>query len=621
MSRRPFRHLPRALALAAVASAGAFPCPAAAFEPEEVRSILWNPPDPQDHPGWPGVIAAHQTHHVFLGNGNGTVEEHLFVAVFDPAAEHPLVHRWETEVDRRLQFLQVLAARRHRGEEALDLGQDDWDESPIPGASPEAYPARRRFTVRYPDLQPGDVMEIHVRVTIQTDPTRVPVLWGVEPLTSSLPVVERQILLTAPTAMAFVNVVIGWPAHVLKYYKGEVIHHDLHTGHLPAWPAGAGTCGDETGPPRFVYSSAASWERTGYIIGREYEWALSTATLEIGEKARDLTKGMATSREKLNALLEYMTSQIGSAPEPSPLLSYWPRPATESFESGWVDRYDWIALLGAMTFRVGLPAEIRFVAPRQAWVDPDVPALAQLTNPTLKVHLPDEGRDVWIDPRRAPAGISVRPFPGAITTLLPQGRDADIDSFPPLTAAETRFVVDLDIRETNGLLSGDGRSEGTGLGASWALRRNDDSGAPPLVGSWLPIDAPVTTEEWLTSSASATFRWQEAAGSPNDDRTARLAALLPPLRGGAAPGDTTGICPEGPLTLTTTIRFPEDWTAGPGPAAWDGAFACGSWRIARSQGAGGRTVLEETVVWETTEGCRADLGDLARARSAALGLP
>jgi hypothetical protein len=599
--------------------------PARGFEPAEVRAIVWNEPDQADYPGHPGVILAHQTHRNHKGNASGTLEEHFLAVVFDPEASH--LDSWEIDLDHRLQFVEVLAARRYRGDEALDLDKSHWEETPPPGVPNDTYPQRRRFVIRYPDLQPGDIVEAHVRVNIGWDPERAPVLWGVEPLAAELPVVERQVLLTVPPALGLVTAIQGWEAPIRRTYRGATVTYDLHTGHLPAYRPGQGTCSGESPPPRFVYTSAPDWTGTAKVLAREFNWASESATAAVRDSARRLIRDLPSTRERLLALLGLMDRAIHQAPDPTPLLRYWPRPAADSFEEGGADPQDWVCLLKALCTRAGLPSDVLLVSAKPGWLLEDTPNPFHFQHMALKVRLTDEEQDVIIDPLRKPAGLRVRPFPGKVKTFIPDAAKG-LDSLAAIPPEQTQFNVDLYVDPATSAqeppLHGRGAASGTGLGAAWLVqhlaKESIHRESFPQMRGWRPLleDPTGTTleQDWRESSAHATFRWKGSRIEAQDVGH-HLLQLLPLWRVG---DDSTGYCPEGPLTLTTRLHFPGTWLAGSQLRTWDGSFGCGTWRLELGFTGDGEASLEETVVWSDVAGCPGKLEGLAEARREALGL-
>lgn len=594
------------------------------FEPAEVRAILWNRPSQADYPGQPGVVLAHQTHRIYNGNASGSLEEHFIATVFDPEASG--LDRWEIDVDRRLQFVEVLAARRYRGEDVLDLDSSHWEELPQPGVPKDAYPFRHRFTIHFPDLMPGDVVEARVLIHIETDPKRYPTLWGIVPLAADLPVVERQFLLTAPQAIELSTSLEGWKAPMRRIYR-DMVTYDLHTGHIPALGPGQGTCPGEPGVPSFAYTGVAGWSEAGRILGREFRWGAETASVAIRDSARTAIRGVSSSAERLAALLEIMDRQIQLAPQPSSLLRYWPRPAAWSFREKCADPTDWSCLLSALCTRAGLPSEVVLISNRAGR------PLGKGANPflfphvALKVHLADEGRDAIIDPLRAPAGLRVRPFPGEIRTYVPTSEDS-VDSLGPLPAGETSFIVDLYVEPESsgdgGLWGGRAVASGSGLGAAWLVQHltegvHAQENFAQMTG-WRPdFDDPEGAsleKSWKESTAQATFRWVEVADSTRaPEAGSRLRRFLPLWR---VADDSTGYCPEGPLSLTTRLHFPGAWMQKSQLRTWEGDFECGAWSLQLGFSGAGEASLEETVVWNGVEGCSGVIAGLGQARREAL---
>jgi hypothetical protein len=596
---------------------------APAFEPAEVRAILANAPDPEAYPGQPGVILAHQTFRRYEGSGAGILEEHVLARIFEPS-EAVGLRTWEVDLDRRLQFAEVLAARIYRGGDTLELGPEDWEEIPV-GEPPRAYPLRHRFVIRYPGLQPGDIVEAHVRIHMQRDPTRFPILWGEEILVGRYPVRERQILISVPTAARFQWKVLGWEGRALPTYRGAVTVWDYHTGNLPAWTPGQGTCPTDEGLPRFLYTTASSWESAARIVGREFQWASTTGNVAIEDSVAAVLRGLVGARERLLALLELMDRRVGLAPVPSLTLRYWPQPASDTFDQGWADPADWICLLRNMVRRAGLPHELLLVAPRADRFLPELPTPFQFPYVALKIRLPDEARDVWVDPLRRGGGLDVRPYPGSVVVLNPLSKDAEPVRLDPLEPAQTRWEAEFLLPPGGTTVQGLWRA--TGAAGAWLRSQSRTPGwelVPTALGwSWhpgLPALPPgarrrptLVLETWARSRTEVRATWDaKDAASPEG-----LLSLLPAWLG--AGGDSLGICPEGPMEVATRIRFPSALLPEARRGRWEGRGPCASWQLTL-EARDGEVVLEERIRWTLDLPCSPRLGDLGKARALALGL-
>jgi hypothetical protein len=376
-----------------------------------------------------------------------------------------------------------------------------------------------------------------------------------------------------------------------------------------------------------VYTSTPDWKGTAKVLAREFKWASETATEAVRDSARGLIREHPSSRDRLLALLGLMDRAIHQAPNPSPLLRYWPRPAALSFEEGGADPLDWVCLLKSLCTRAGLPSDVLLVSTKPDWLLGDTPNPFHFPHMALKVRLTDEEEDVLIDPLRKPAGFRVRPYPGRIKTFIPDVAKG-LDSLDAIPAERTQFQVDLYVdpaaSTAEAPLHGRGTASGTGLGAAWLVQHLAEDSVHkesfPQMRGWRPLlgDPNGTTleQDWGESSAHATFRWK-GNGVEARDAGHRLRELLPLWR---VDDDSTGYCPEGPLTLTTRLHFPGTWLAGSQLRTWEGSFGCGTWRMELGFTGDGEASLEETVVWSDVAGCPGKLEGLAEARREALGL-
>ncbi|MBU1702079.1 MAG: DUF3857 domain-containing protein [Candidatus Eisenbacteria bacterium] len=605
---------------------------APAFDDVEVGAILRNPIEASDFPGYPGVIMAHQSYREITGSGSGLSEEHLIGRIFDPEEAESSLGQWSTDLDRELQFIEVVRARIYRGDEIKELGPDSWDESPLPGVPEKGYPKRTRFTIHFQDIRSGDLVEIHTKIHITPDPERYPVAWGVYPLCRELPIVERQIILSAPVASKIMTKIQSWPGQVARTYKGSILLYGFHTGNLPALGSLEGTIDPEEGPPCFMFSNMENWERVGFILAREFEWATTTASVGIQDSVRAFTKGKSTSRERLLALLDLMDQKIGRAPLPSDLLRYWPRSAAATFSSRWADPQDWICLLRAMGSYVGLPSQVEMIAPRADWVQEDNANPQQLPHIALKIRLPDEGTNLLIDPLRRPAGLEVSPFPGSFYGLAPIPKNPITEIGEPLPADRTRLTLDLSWDPAGGSdeWTGSAHIEGTGMAAAWIVQNlggwHSEYDVPLPVGAgWEPIldstPPPTLVENWAASSATTEFRWRQPLRRAGEDSPAvRILSLLPTWRDLLETTPSSSLRPEGPMTWTTRLQIPSEFCPGAGNNTWNETSKCGSWKISMSLGEGSTLQFEEVLVWEPGEGCTGTLQGLEAARRKTLGI-
>jgi tetratricopeptide (TPR) repeat protein/transglutaminase-like putative cysteine protease len=148
-------------------------------------------------------------------------------------------------------------------------------------------------------------------------------------------------------------------------------------------------------------TSFASWEE----IRKWYNGLLSSrvvVTPEISAKAGELTKGLTTTEQKVQALYKFVATRFRYTAIAFGIGRYQPHSAAEVLESGFGDCKDKHTLLAALLKAVGIPAEAALITYNRAF-DADVPSVAQFSHVITRVPLRD--KVAWLD-----TTLEVAPF-------------------------------------------------------------------------------------------------------------------------------------------------------------------------------------------------------------------
>lgn len=177
-------------------------------------------------------------------------------------------------------------------------------------------------------------------------------------------------------------------------------------------------------------------------------------TAEIRSKAADLTKGLTTQQEKLQAIYSYVAQQFRYIGISFGIGRYRPHGANHVLSDGYGDCKDKATLLASLLEAAGITSWPVLIN-SQRRIDPDVPSIGQF-NHVISV-VPQNGKLLWIDTTTelAPLGLLYFSLRGKQALVIPTTQPAYLDSTPVQPSVPNRANF-----QAKGKLANDGTYTG-----------------------------------------------------------------------------------------------------------------------------------------------------------------
>lgn len=208
--------------------------------------------------------------------------------------------------------------------------------------------------------------------------------------------------------------------------------------------------------PSVQLTTFRSWKDVGNWWSR-LERQAAIPTPDVRAKAAELTRGLKSPTEKLNAIYHYVSTQIRYISISFGIGRYQPHAASDVLNNLYGDCKDKHTLLAALLDAAGLKAYPALVSMTRE-IDPQVPSPAQFDHVVSVV--PDGTRGekfVWLDTTAdvAPAGFLISQLRGKEALVILQGKDPYLVKTPvdPPSKSFQTF-------EATGRLTGDGTFTG-----------------------------------------------------------------------------------------------------------------------------------------------------------------
>jgi tetratricopeptide (TPR) repeat protein len=195
--------------------------------------------------------------------------------------------------------------------------------------------------------------------------------------------------------------------------------------------------------PDVALSSFRSWEELGaWYLALERE--RRTQTPEIRAKASELTRGLRTDQEKVQALYDYVATKVRYVAISFGQGAVQPRPAAETLSNGYGDCKDKHTLLAALLGAVGIQSHAALISNLRD-ADAEIPYL-QFDHVVSAVRIGRDAGYMWMDttPEVAPFGWLGPQLRGRRALVVSPDGPARLLETPaePVVASETRLEVD-----------------------------------------------------------------------------------------------------------------------------------------------------------------------------------
>ena len=393
-------------------------------------------------------------------DGKATIRAQQVVYIADESAAHDFATRTVSYAPRS-QSLRVVHARVFKASGLVLPANDAGESGPGDSVASMYYDTRTR-TLRYPSLEPGDVVELDYRLTPRTNPYG-DYFGELETFGSSLPRKLQRYVVIAPASR---------PLHITAERLSAA--HETHTATehtyewelrdlapLPSEPRGPSTT--EIAPYVSV-STLDSWAD----VGRWYA-GLMDPQLKLDSTLRNvlagLIKGKTTDEEKIRAIHHFVLHNTHYVALEFGVFNYKPYPVSEVYARRFGDCKDKSSLMIALLRAAGIDADLALVRTRRLGdVAPDATSVS-IFNHAI-VYIPKY--NLWLDGTAEYAGAHELPIQdqGAQALTISMDGDAQLRRIPV-----TLPMQNYTHRQVRAELQPDGRIEFTGS----AYTRGEDA--------------------------------------------------------------------------------------------------------------------------------------------------
>ncbi len=306
------------------------------------------------------------------------------------------------------------------------------------------YDVRQRV-LRFPELEPGDVVEIRYRVDDVSRRNAFNDYYGnMRMLQRGVPVKALEHVLIAPASrqLHFNDPGMRGLRHERSRRDGQQVHRFTATD-IPALRSERNMPGLTEVAPYLHVSTYATWEEVG-----RWWWGLSRDQLRpddgIRETVRELTDGVTDVREKVAKIYAWVTENTRYVGLEFGIHGFKPYRITQVVDRGFGDCKDTASLLYAMLELAGIEAKIALVRTSNNGMIAQSPASLAVFNHAI-AYVPE--LDLYLDGTTDTHGMSELPAgdQGALT-LLVDPESVELRVAPWLDADDVRRERTLDIQ-------------------------------------------------------------------------------------------------------------------------------------------------------------------------------
>jgi tetratricopeptide (TPR) repeat protein len=398
----------------------------------------------------------------------------VFQPLTDAAAAESREYDFGYQVDS--QTVQIRGARIYRKDgsmvEAIESGAGAMADDP----SVAMYTSGRTYYVRFPRIEPGDVVELQYRVEDIAARNEFADYFGeVVYLQSGEPMARAEyVLITPKTRKFYFN-----DPKLAGLQKTEADQGDTHIFHYLA----TDVPGLEQEPlqppwtevlPHVHVSTYASWDEMG-----KWYWGLIKDQLvpddEVHQRALELTKGLTDEKAKVRAIYDYVSQKTRYVALEFGIHGFKPYRCAQIFARGFGDCKDKATLIVTMLGSLGIKATPVIVrTANKGDIEPSPASLAPFDH--MIAYVPD--LDIYLDGTAEYTGETELPAMdrGALALQVNEGTPKLVHlPDPPASESVSLHKVDATL-SADGTAQVDWRADITGVEASeWRVRFHADA--------------------------------------------------------------------------------------------------------------------------------------------------
>jgi len=353
------------------------------------------------------------------------------------------------------QNLEVIKAKRMRGDRE---SSPIYSERTLSNEQSRLYFDLRAARLRFERSKPGDLIEVIWRLSdLETDPAMPGEYGEVAFLQEEIPRAVSVIEVAGPAAS---QVKLGVVTHDLpvEVTPGRIVARDV-----PAVPSVERMPGTTDAFAYVHLSTIAEWSE----IAKRYRRLIAdrvSPSPHLIRRARALTEGVKTTREKVERLYHTVVDRVRYVGLEFGIHSFQPSPPDETWVRGYGDCKDKAVLLIALLSAVGVEGRFVLVRTTPEGGIPASPASLAFFDHAM-VYLPELDR--FVDPTVDQNAPWTLPSPDEGARVMVIGEGGALRTVPRRPATEHQVRINLDVTFDS---SGVGRG-----GVEWTLR-----GSPAL---------------------------------------------------------------------------------------------------------------------------------------------
>jgi tetratricopeptide (TPR) repeat protein len=308
------------------------------------------------------------------------------------------------------------------------------------------YTDTREKHITVPSLRPGEVLELSLATIVHTPLARGH-FWGEHEFIRDGIVLDDRLEINVPDDRAItLKTRAGFEPtiarrdgrRVYEWRKARLTtdsHKDQDDEDLAAPPAKG-----ERADVRLT--TFASWDELGRWFG-DLERPQRTPSAEIRRKAEELTAGRATDLERLEALYEYVATNVRYVSLSFGVGRYQPHAAQDVLQHQYGDCKDKHTLLASLATSIGLQVSAALIH-SSAELDADFPSPSQFDHVMTRVALGSE--QVWLDTTAevAPFRLLSPTLRKKMTLVVGPGGAARLEESPAATPMPNTTAADID---------------------------------------------------------------------------------------------------------------------------------------------------------------------------------
>lgn len=391
----------------------------------------------EDSSDWPATVLQDLTVSTVFETGlSSTFRQYVYQVHTEEGARqmasHPVVF------EPGAQWVDIRRARVHKPDGSVV-------ETPMIGARNLASGAYRVYyntraqVISFPNLEPGDTVELVYRVEDISRQNAFGDYFGdIHVLQGRVPTTRLEHIFMVPESrtLRFNDPRLPGLEHTASSADGQTQHRFVATQIPPIL--------NEPNMPGFTnvaaylhVSTYASWEDLG-----RWWWGLASPQLtlddELRAQAEELVDGASTTREKVRAIYEWVTTNTRYVGLEFGIHGFKPYRVTQIAQRGFGDCKDTASLIYAMLTHVGVDARIALVRTRHLGTIESEPASLAAFNHAI-AYVPE--LDLFLDGTTDTSGMDELPGgdQGAMTLVVGPD-DATLRTIPEHEAEQQRFA-------------------------------------------------------------------------------------------------------------------------------------------------------------------------------------